>query len=234
MTASAGGRFPGFDPAAQAPHWDPVTAAVVLRRLSRPPQIRFFTPGQEAIATALCDQLLGQDLARIVPVTAMIDARLAGAQTDGWRYAGLPEDGQAWRDTLRYLDEDGQARSGCGFAEAAAADQRAVIQAVQDLGAGDWHGLNAGHVWSLWTRYACTAFYAHPAAWTEVGFPGPAYPRGYKNAGLGRREPFEMADVRPSADPVGGPDGSPGARLMADLAGDPSAGPAADPVTGAS
>ena len=61
-----------------------------------------------------------------------------------------------------------------------------LIQAVQDLGSGDWHGLPASRVWSLWTRYACTAFYAHPWAWNEIGFPGPAYPRGYKNKGVGR------------------------------------------------
>ena len=40
----------------------------------------------------------------------MIDARLAEQQTDGWRYADMPEDGQAWRDSLRYLDEDAQAK----------------------------------------------------------------------------------------------------------------------------
>jgi hypothetical protein len=58
------------------------------------------------------------------------------------------------------------------------------------------------HVWSLWTRYACTAFYAHPFAWAEIGFPGPAYPRGYKNAGAGQLEPFEVRDARPGEDPV--------------------------------
>ena len=36
-----------------------------------------------------------------------------------------------------------------------------------------------------------------------MGFPGPAYPRGYKNLGVGRLEPFEVADRRPAEDPVG-------------------------------
>ncbi|MDM4723605.1 hypothetical protein QTQ03_30055 [Micromonospora sp. WMMA1363] len=54
---------------------------------------------------------------------------------------------------------------------------------------------------SLWTRYACTAFYAHPDAWSEMGFPGPAYPRGYKNTGVDRREPFEVVDTRPDEEP---------------------------------
>jgi Gluconate 2-dehydrogenase subunit 3 len=202
--AATAGRFPGFDAAEQARHWDPVTAGVVLNRLSMPPDIRFFTPAQEAIATALCDQLLGQAGGPLVPVVPLIDARLAEQQTDGWRYADMPEDGQAWRDSLAGLDADARDKFGRGFAECAEADQQAVIQAVQDLGSGQWRDLNAGHVWSLWTRDACTAFYSHPDAWNEIGFPGPAYPRGYKNTGVDAREPFEVADARPAEDPVRG------------------------------
>ena len=50
-------------------------------------------------------------------------------------------------------------------------------------------------------RYACTAFYSHPWAWNEIGFLGPAYPRGYKNIGLDARESFEAADSM-NDDPV--------------------------------
>ena len=39
----------------------------------------------------------------------LIDARLAEQQTDGWRYEDMPEDGQAWRDTLAALDADADA-----------------------------------------------------------------------------------------------------------------------------
>ena len=197
-------RFPGFDAAAQARRWDPVTAGAVLSRLGRQSDVRFFTPAEEAAATALCDQLVGQCGEPRVPVVPLIDARLAGQQADGWRYDDMPEDGQAWRDSLHYLDDDAHAKFSCRFAECPRHDQAAVIKAVQDLGSGDWHGLNARHVWSLWTRYACTAFYAHPSAWTEIGFPGPAYPRGYKNIGVDAREPFEARDARPSGDPVRG------------------------------
>ena len=200
--AARGTRFPGFDSAAQASHWDAATASVVLSRLGVPPGIRFFTPVEEAIATALCDQLLDLGPDPRIAVVNMIDARLAEQETDGWRYADMPEDGQAWRLSLAALDADAGIWYGRGFAECRALDQIKLIQAVQDQGAGDWHDLNASHVWSLWTRYACTAFYAHPAAWNEIGFPGPAYPRGYKNAGLDAREPFEVRDIKPSDDPA--------------------------------
>lgn len=195
-------RFPGFDAVAQREHWDAVTTGVVLSRIGMPPAVRYFTPHEQAIATALCDALLYQDDDRPVPVVHMIDARLAEKQTDGWRYHDMPEDGQAWRDSLAALDADARERYDNGFVDCAVDQQHAVIQSAQDLGSDEWHGLNAKHVWSLWTRYACTAFYSHPTAWNEIGFPGPAYPRGYKNPGVDAREPFEVRDREPSDDPV--------------------------------
>ncbi|HEX3788996.1 MAG TPA: gluconate 2-dehydrogenase subunit 3 family protein [Pseudonocardiaceae bacterium] len=207
---TAGGRqprFSGFDVLAQVDDWDPVTAGVVLARMGPPPPIRFFTPNEEAIAQPLLDLLLDQDEEPRVPVLRMIDSRLAERSTDGWRYEDLPEDGQAWRDTLAALDEDARDTHGVGFARCDGAARHNLVQAVQDLGSTPWHGLSASRVWSLWTRYACTAFYSHPFAWNEIGFSGPAYPRGYKNAGVGRREPWEVPD-REDLDPVTAPPGA--------------------------
>jgi hypothetical protein len=36
-----------------------------------------------------------------------------------------------------------------------------------------------------------SAFYSHPWAWNEIGFGGPAYPRGYARLGAGEREHWE-------------------------------------------
>ncbi|HZP15383.1 MAG TPA: hypothetical protein VFA96_06145, partial [Nocardioides sp.] len=66
--------------------------------------------------------------------------------------------------------------------------------------ADSWYGLRAAHVWSLWMRYACAAFYAHPWAWNEIGFGGPAYPTGYKNLGVDGRESWEVQE-RDAMDP---------------------------------
>jgi len=201
-------RFPGFDVLDQSSHWDPVTTGVVLARVGMAPDIRFFTPDEEAVATALCNQLLGQDDAtpprERVAIVNMIDSRLAEQQTDGWHYEDMPADGQAWRDTLSWLDADASEQFGTGFAACSRQEQASLIQAVQDRGHGNWHGLSAMRVWSLWTRYACTAFYSHPSAWTEIGFSGPAYPRGYKNAGVDRLEPYEVHDAKPAEDPLRG------------------------------
>ena len=195
-------RFPGFHVMDQSSHWDDVTRDLVTSRLTPPSGPQFFGPGETECARALVNLITGQQDDPRIPVLEMIDSRLAAGETDGWHYGDMPEDGQAWRDTLGYLDADSQSRCGRPFAEAPEKEQLTVIQAVQDLKSGAWHGLNASRVWSLWTRYACTALYAHPLAWDEIGFSGPAYPRGYKNAGVDKLEPYEVRDTRPSGDPI--------------------------------
>jgi hypothetical protein len=194
-------RFPGFDVLDQSGSWDDVTAGVVLARLAASPPLRFFGPEEAAVAAALFDQLLDQPAEPRVPVLSMVDARLADGQTDGWRHEDMPEDGAAFRASLTGLDEDARARGFAGFSALPWAQQSELIGKVQKAPAR-WHGLRADHVWSLWTRYACTAFYSHPWVWSEIGFGGPAYPRGYSNLGMDRREHWEVRDVAPGASPA--------------------------------
>lgn len=188
----AGGRFPGFDVLDQVEHWDELTAGAVLSRLDPGYDFRFFSPAEQVCAGALFDQLLGQHDEPKVPVLALVDKRLALGETDGWFYEDMPEDAQAWRVTLGGIDEDALLSHGHLFGELSLEYQAALVQAVQD--AKIWHGFVAGHVWSLWTRYASTAFYSHPWAWNEIGFGGPAYPRGYKAIGVSALEPWEVRD----------------------------------------
>ncbi|OMH23468.1 hypothetical protein BKD30_12675 [Tersicoccus phoenicis] len=200
--AAGGHRYPGFDSAAQAPHWDEATRDVVLARLGDPPPLSFFTPDEARTARALFIQLLDQSESdeERVPVLNLVDARLAANQTDGWYYADLPPDRKAWQETLAALDAQTREQHGCPFADATGAVQRDLLQGI--LTADRWRDYPAKQVWSLWTRYACTAFYSHPSAWDEIGFAGPAYPRGYKNIGVDALEPFEQRDVRPQQDPL--------------------------------
>jgi hypothetical protein len=193
-------RYPGFDVLDQAATWDDVTRGVVLGRLGPAPPLRFFSVDEERVARPLVDRLLAQDDEPRVPVVAMIDARLAEGMTDGWHYDDMPEDGEAWRRSLAALDDDARQATGQGFSELGVGQQNDRLEAVRTH-SGHWHGLPAARVWELWLRYACSAFYSHPLAWNEIGFGGPAYPRGYKNAGLDKREPWEVPEVD-AEDPV--------------------------------
>lgn len=199
-SSNGGGRFPGFDVTSQAGHWDETTRATVEARLGVPPSPRFFTEVEQVAASALFDQLLHQRSEPRVPVAQMVDARLAEKQTDGWHYETMPTDEVAWRESLAGLDADGIDMHGHTFADCTWDQQHAMLESIHHLAHDQWHGMVAAHLWGLWTRYACTAFYAHPWAWNEIGFDGPAYPRGYKNMGVDRLESFEVHDAHPEAD----------------------------------
>lgn len=201
MTAGYRDRFPGFDVMALAQHWDPPTATVVRARLRAPEPPRFFTLAEEAAADALFDELLDLTPEDGVSITIAIDARLAEARTDGWHYAGMPDDGETWRLSLAGLDADARSRHGAAFADCSAGRRHELVSAVQRAGKRRWHGFVAIRIWQLWMRYACTAFYAHPDAWNEIGFPGPAHPRGYSALGVGKRDRFEVPDARPQIGP---------------------------------
>lgn len=199
-----GGRFAGFDVMAQADQWDARTRQEVRSRLAPLRPLAFFTAAEAAIAECLANLLLGQHEDAGIPLLAMIDARLAAGESDGWHYDTLPPDEVAWRQSLAWLDADAMGAFGQSFSELDRARQARLIQDVQDL-VGDsssWHGVPADQIWSLWTRYACTAFYSHPAAWSEIGFSGPAYPRGYINIGIDARDTWEPKE-REDVDPVG-------------------------------
>jgi hypothetical protein len=193
-------RFPGYDVLSQAETWDAVTAGVVLGRLRPPAGVRFFTEQERPTARALLDRLLAQDTEPRVPVLELIDRRLLAGDGDGFRYDTMAPDGDSWRRSLAALDADSQSLQGRRFHELSPSQQMTLIEQVRTDG-GDWHGLPAGRLFDLWMRYACSAFYSHPWAWNEIGFGGPAYPRGYANIGLDKREHWERPEHQ-AVDPI--------------------------------
>lgn len=130
---------------------------------------RFFTPDEHVTANALCERLLALTPDCPVPVVARIEARLA-EQERVERAGGHAADAQAWRFSLEALKDDALDRFQSPFAVLDGDRRDRLILRVRDLGAKPWHGMLAEQVWSLWTRYACTAFYSHPFAWNDAGF----------------------------------------------------------------
>jgi hypothetical protein len=162
----------GYNVLDNAAHWDPVTRALILDRVENVPEIAFFTADEaQALRVFLDVALAAEDDDPHIPVLEMVDARLARGDGDGYRYDDMPEDGETWRRFAAQLRDD-------GFD--ALADKQAYVQKLHD---------GESRAWSVVMRYALTAFYSHPWAWNEIGFGGPAYPRGYMR--MGGREPHE-------------------------------------------
>ncbi|MEJ7891321.1 MAG: gluconate 2-dehydrogenase subunit 3 family protein [Solirubrobacteraceae bacterium] len=196
------GRYPDFDVLDEADHWDGVTRRVVLARLA-PPPLRFFDEAEARTLGAFCDTVLAQDREPRVPVLAFIDAKLHEGRLDGFQYADMPDDRQTWRLVARGLDESAAEHGSGVYAEATADARVAVCEAFAEgrLAGGVWRDLPVVHAWAVVMRAVLAAFYSHPWAWNEIGFGGPAYPRGYMRLGVGQKEPWEEEDAFP-LDPV--------------------------------
>ncbi len=198
VTPQMRGRYPGFEVLAQQDHWDEATRTIVLSRLHPPQRFRFFTPAEVATLTAFCDVVLAQDGEPYVPVLAYIDQRLAELELDGFRYADMPRDDEAWRLAAQGLDEAARERGEQSYAQAPQelrAELCGTLAEGRAPGGQAWDRLPPQRAWKVLTRYVLSAFYAHPWAWNEIGFPGPAYPRGYSRLGAGEREGFEAAEA---------------------------------------
>ena len=193
------GRYPDFDVFDAADTWDAATSTVVRARLARPGPLRFFTDVEEPTLRAFCDTVLAQDTEPRVPVAEMVDDKLAAARLDGYRYVDMPDDRDTWRLVLAGLEHTARAGYRTGFAGCEPRRRENIVGefAHARLVGGAWEQLNVTRAWSVVMRAALAAFYSHPWAWNEIGFGGPAYPRGYMRLGgpgangAGGREPFE-------------------------------------------
>ena len=199
------GRYPDFDVLSAADTWDEATKSVVMARLKDPAPLRFFTPDQEPTLRAFCDTVMAQDVEPRVPVAEFVDDKLAAGRLDGYQYADMPDDRDTWRLVLHGLDHTARTRYGAaGFAEADPENRETIVDdlAHARLDGGPWEELNIARAWSVCMRAILAGFYSHPWAWNEIGFGGPAYPRGFMRLGpLSTTEPFERHGST-SEDPV--------------------------------
>jgi hypothetical protein len=191
------GRYPDYDCLQEAEHWDEPTRELILGRVSRIPELHFFGVAEAATLTAFCDVLLAQHSEPRIPVLAFIDEKLAAGKLDGYRYADLPDDRETWRLVARGLDEAAGASGASSYADASSDAQQAISDAFAEgkLAGGVWDELNLKHAGAVVMRSVLSAFYSHPWAWNEIGFGGPAYPRGYARMGVGLSETWEGSEA---------------------------------------
>ena len=198
-------RFPGYDVLAKrnTPSWDEPTRRAIDERLATPLVPRFFTGAEWAVADALVRRILPVDT-NAVPLVALLDAKLLADHGDGFRDADMPYMREAWQRSLAALDEDAKARhQGRGFAALSGDEQDAMLGRMQEgeATAGHWQGIDPKKFFTRRVLVDVPAlFYSQPAAWNEIGFGGPASPRGYLRLEGNRPDPWEAVEATPGTE----------------------------------
>lgn len=215
-------RYPGYDVMRKrdSVSWDDATRAVIDHRLAQRNVARFCNALEWQTLQALCAAIIPQaagtsansdeernearneahDKNRepAVPLAAYIDAKLADDVRDGFRDARLPPLREAWRTGLAALDAASRARHGVPFAQSRTASRDDLIRDMQRgaLHGPEWHGMPSALFFTERVLHdLASAYYGHPQSWNEIGFGGPANPRGYVRMQANRRDPWEPAEA---------------------------------------
>jgi hypothetical protein len=197
------GYYPGFSTLAQQGFWDAATRDVILERISNIPAIRFFCASDAALLETVVEHVLPQtDRApeRRISIVPYIDERLHAGRIAGYRFEEMPPDGEAHRLGLRAMEQMALAGFGVPFLQLTWREQEALLKSIHDgqpFGAeAIWKRMPVHRYWALLVSDCVEVYYAHPWAWDEIGYGGPAYPRGYVRLEGGEPEPWEVEERR--------------------------------------
>jgi hypothetical protein len=197
------GYYPGYSTLSQSNFWDEATRAVVLRRVEVVPPIRFFLPQEARLLKAVCDRILPQDDrddSHKIPIVNSIDQRLFENRMDGYRYEFMPDDGDAYRMGLQGIEAIARHLFDRSFEQIGLLQQDQTLRTLHDgkppAAPEIWQRMPAHRYWMLLVQDVVEVYYAHPWAWDEVGFGGPAYPRAYMRLERGEPEPWEVDEQR--------------------------------------
>jgi hypothetical protein len=194
--------YPDYDVLAKwdTPSWNDQTREVVARRLRQVPPRRFLTELQFATLEAVCGRVMPQPErgAEPVPIAPFIDARLHANETSGTRYLPLPPLQDCWRRGLDAIEAEAQHRFHRAYHLLDPAEQDLILHAMNkgETESPAWgprfpSGMFMRHEL---LRTIIEVYYAHPAAWSEIGFGGPASPRGYVRLQPNRRDSWEAEE----------------------------------------
>lgn len=186
-----------------SPSWDDQTRQVVRQRLEQVPPIRFFTAEEAALVALVSERIVPQP-DRVpdarVPIVPFIDERLHEDRRSGYRYEGMPPQREAWRAGLAGIEATSRHLHGRAFAALSGEEQDAVLRCIaQGNPPGDpWERVDAKRFFAgVLCDTVVKTYYAHPIAWNETGYGGPASPRGHVRKWIGGVDPWE-AHERPA------------------------------------
>jgi hypothetical protein len=199
-------RYPGYDVLNKrnSVSWNDKTRAVIDSRLAiDPARHLFFSDEEWPTIRAVCDRIVPQTVARSrpVPLAAMLDEKLHKNSGDGYRHAELPPMRQAWQRGLAALDAEAKVRHDRRFHDLGPLEQDDILKAVQEGHVRDnraWHDLPPKSFFKNRVLHDIVSlYYSHPTSWNEIGYGGPASPRGYVRMNYNRRDPWEAVEAKP-------------------------------------
>ena len=190
--------YPDFDLMTQSDNWDPHTREIVERRFGPFAAPKVLAPAEAAMLRAIAQHLIYENREELIDyIIFHIDQQLQSAIGENQRKPEVPpaKDLICWG--LTAIDNCAQKRHQKKFLQLSTEEQFVFLTDLQKGTADpipDWLEVPQKALFKKLANEIVSAYYAHPTVWSEIGYGGPAYPRGYVRVELGLTDPWEAKE----------------------------------------
>lgn len=188
-------RYPRYDVLNEKKHWDDHTREIVLKRLGPFPENKFLKEREAAMIFAVARHIVYDERKEILDyVVHHLDSVLSSPLGESQRKVGAPEQKTLVRRGLNAIDKLSQKQYGAPFLEIGAQRQLDVLTSLhlgKALPLDEWRNVPQKELFKKLATEIVSAYYSHPLVWSEIGYGGPAYPRGYIRVEMGLSDPWE-------------------------------------------
>lgn len=188
-------RYPGYDVIKENEHWDDHTREIVLKRLGPFKKHKFLSNHEADLISAIAKHVLYDERKELLDyVLHHLDNKLSSPVGEDQRKVGTPEQKVLIRDGLKAIDKLAKKLHGAPFLEI---DSQQQLSILTDLHTGkapqmaDWQTIPQKELFKKLATEITSAYYSHPTVWSEIGYGGPAYPRGYVRLERGLTDSWE-------------------------------------------
>jgi hypothetical protein len=190
-------HYPNFNVMDEEKQWDLHTRKIVGKRTDTQSfySLQYLTEQESNTLFELCAILLDDERNPIISfIVHHFDSTLAASIGESQRKDGVPKQTILLREGLALLEKACSDVYGGSFGSL---KEETKTEVVNNLMHGNFT-LKSDQITIPEKDFihnisseATAAYYSHPTIWSEIGYAGPAYPRGYVRTELGLTDPWE-------------------------------------------
>lgn len=188
-------HYPDYDVMEAVETWDDHTREIVKKRLEPAHHLEQLSFDEEQRISAAAAALIDDDRREILDyITGCLDKVLAKRIGESERKAGTPPREILLHQGLKAMEATAQIEYGQGFATLNLIQRQTLLGRIERAEfpeSGPWQDIPQKDFFAMLLSLVVESYYSHPAVWSEIGYGGPAYPRGYVRCESGRVDPWE-------------------------------------------
>lgn len=188
-------HYPTFNVMEEQDAWDDHTQAVIQSRLEVRHVVKFLSKEETAVVETIVSHLTGDNRKEIIDyIVSHIDSMLQQNTGESQRKYGVVPAKELVRKGLPALEHSVLNMYGKRYTDLDTSMQQTVLVQLSQGSleqASFWVNIPQKPLFQKLLDWTVEAYCSHPLIWSEIGYAGPAYPRGYMRTQLGQLEPWE-------------------------------------------